>query len=76
MNQLKDIKVGNNISLILSKAGKTQETLAREAGLSRPHLTRIINQKHSPTLSLAFRIAAALKTPFEQVFFPISYLRG
>ena len=46
----------------------TQQELARRSGVSRQTVVAIEKAKYSPTLELAFRIAAVFGQPLEQVF--------
>ena len=49
--------------------GVSQETLAMQAKISRPHLSDIENCKAHPSVEVAFRIAAALGCSIEALFF-------
>ncbi len=46
----------------------TQQSLAERAGVTRQTIIAIEGAKYSPSLELAFKIAAALKRPLEAVF--------
>jgi putative transcriptional regulator len=46
----------------------TQQMLAEKVGVTRQTIIAIESGKYSPSLLLAFRIAAAFKKPIEQVF--------
>ena len=46
----------------------TQQELADRVGVTRQTINAIELGKYSPSLEVAFRIAAALRTPIEQVF--------
>jgi putative transcriptional regulator len=46
----------------------TQQELADRAGVSRQTIIAIEAAKYSPSLELAFKIAAAFKKPLEEVF--------
>lgn len=46
----------------------TQQALADEAGVTRQTIIAIEAGKYSPSLELAFRIAAAFSQPLEAVF--------
>lgn len=48
----------------------SQETLARQCGVSRQTINAIENNKYDPTLALAFRLAAALGTTVDALFTP------
>lgn len=72
MNNISNVKIGNNISLLLNKLGLSDSKCAQKVGISRPHFTNIKNSKTIPTLTIAFKIALALDTPINQVFYPIT----
>jgi putative transcriptional regulator len=46
----------------------TQQQLANLVGVTRQTIVAIENEKYSPTLELAFRIARAFNKPLEEVF--------
>ena len=46
----------------------TQQELADRIGVTRQTVNAIELGKYSPSLEVAFRIAAVFKTPLEQVF--------
>jgi putative transcriptional regulator len=46
----------------------TQQELAAAAGVTRQTIIAIEADKYSPSLELAFRIAAAFRKPLEEVF--------
>ena len=46
----------------------TQQELAERTGVSRQTIVAIEAGKYSPSLELAFKIAAAFKKPLEEVF--------
>lgn len=48
--------------------GMTQQALADRIGVTRQTVNAIELGKYSPTLEMAFRIAAVFGTPLEQVF--------
>ncbi len=54
--------MGENIRARREKAGKTQEQIAEEVGLSRPHYGKIESGAASPKVSTLARIAEALGT--------------
>lgn len=56
--------------------GKTQEWLAKEAGITRPYLSEIENGKVNPGTDVALKIARALETTVESLFFDHSVHRG
>lgn len=47
----------------------TQKELAEKVGVTRQTIVAIENAKYSPSLELAFRIAAVFDSPLEEVFF-------
>jgi putative transcriptional regulator len=46
----------------------TQQELADRVGVTRQTILAIENQKYSPSLELAFMIAAVFERPLEEVF--------
>lgn len=46
----------------------TQQELADKVGVTRQTLVAIENEKYSPTLELAFRIARVFDKPLDEVF--------
>lgn len=46
----------------------TQQELADRTGVTRQTIVAIENGKYSPTLELAFRIAAVFEKPLNEVF--------
>jgi putative transcriptional regulator len=61
--------ISNNIrTLRFLNNEMTQQQLADAVGVSRQTIMAIEKDKYSPSLESAFRIAHALKTPFEDVF--------
>lgn len=46
----------------------TQKELADRVGVTRQTILAIENEKYSPSLELAFRIAAVFASPLEEVF--------
>ena len=46
----------------------TQQALAEQVGVTRQTIVAIEGAKYSPSLELAFRIAAAFRKPLEEVF--------
>lgn len=60
MNQIRALRFGNG--------QMTQQHLATLSGVTRQTIVAIEGGKYSPSLELAFKIAAALGTPIEQVF--------
>lgn len=61
--------VTNRIRELRFHAGEmTQQELARRVGVSRQTVVAIEKARYSPTLELAFRIAAVFEAPLEAVF--------
>jgi putative transcriptional regulator len=61
--------VRNRIRVLRFNRGEmTQETLAKRVGLTRQTIIAIEQGRYSPSLAAAFRIANALKVPFDEVF--------
>ena len=46
----------------------TQQALADAIGVTRQTVVAIENEKYSPSLEVAFRIAATLDVPLDEVF--------
>ncbi|MBP3841159.1 MAG: helix-turn-helix transcriptional regulator [Bacilli bacterium] len=49
----------------------TQDELAREIGVTRQTINAIENEKYSPTLLLAIKLAKYLGVPVEELFFDL-----
>lgn len=61
--------ISNNIRRLRFNANEmTQQELADKVKVTRQTIVAIENEKYSPTLELAFRIAKAFNTPLEEVF--------
>ena len=61
-------RVVNSIRALRTARGLTQAALADAAGATRQTIIAVEAGRYSPSLELAFRIARALGTPFEEVF--------
>jgi putative transcriptional regulator len=62
-------RIGNNIrKLRFLRDEMTQQDLAEKVGVTRQTIIAMEQDKYSPSLDLAFRIALVLKTPLEEVF--------
>ena len=59
----------NSIKERRKKACLTQEELAKQANLSRTHLAEIENGNAIPSVLVAQKIAKALKTRVDSIFF-------
>lgn len=60
----------NSIRIRRAEHRLSQEKLAELAGVSRQAINAIENEKHEPSISLAFRIAFALGSEITDVFHP------
>lgn len=62
-------QIRNNIRKCRFHHGElTQQQLADLVGVTRQTIVAIENEKYSPTLELAFRIAQVFNKPLEEVF--------
>ena len=62
-------QISNNIRRLRFDAGeKTQKDLAEKVGVTRQTIVAIEAAKYSPSLELAFQIAAAFGVPLADVF--------
>jgi putative transcriptional regulator len=62
-------RVTNAIRRLRFEAGEmTQQALADRIGVTRQTVNAIEGEKYSPSLELAFRIAAAFGVPLDTVF--------
>lgn len=59
----------NIVKQLRKEAGFRQEDMAKVLGVSRQTIIAIENDKYSPTLELAMRIAKLLHRPLEEIFF-------
>jgi putative transcriptional regulator len=63
-------RVKNNIrKLRFFRDEMTQQQLAEKVGVTRQTIIAMEQEKYSPSLELAFRIAHVFDVPLEQVFF-------
>jgi putative transcriptional regulator len=61
--------IRNNIrKLRFNHDEMTQEELAEKAGVTRQTIIAIESAKYSPSLELAFKIAAVFEVPLDEVF--------
>ena len=61
--------ITNTIRVLRFNSGEmTQAGLAEKVGVTRQTIVAIEQGRYSPSLEVAFRIAAAFKVPLEQVF--------
>lgn len=65
----KKLKITNNIRKLRFFADEmTQMELAEKAGVSRQTIVALEGGKYSPSLELAFKIAAVFEVPIGEVF--------
>lgn len=61
--------ISNTIRALRFNAGEmTQAALAEKVGVTRQTIVAIEQGRYSPSLEVAFRIAATFRVPLEQVF--------
>jgi putative transcriptional regulator len=63
-----DGKVHNRIRELRLERGWSQQELADAVGASRQTINATEQEKYSPSLELAFRLARAFRKEFEEVF--------
>lgn len=62
-------KISNQIRLLRFQQGEmTQQKLADIVGVTRQTINAIEHNKYSPSLEVAFKIAAAFDKPINEVF--------
>jgi putative transcriptional regulator len=62
-------RIGNNIrKLRFLRDEMTQQDLAEKVGVTRQTIIAMEQDKYSPSLDLAFRIALVFEVPLEEVF--------
>jgi putative transcriptional regulator len=62
-------RITNSVRRLRFEAGEmTQQRLAEQVGVTRQTIIAIEGLKYSPSLELAFKIAAAFGKPLEEVF--------
>jgi putative transcriptional regulator len=61
-------KMKNKIRELRKSLSLRQEDVARILGVTRQTINAIENEKYSPTLELAMKLAKLLKTPVEELF--------
>jgi putative transcriptional regulator len=63
-------RIRNNIrKLRFFQDEMTQQQLAEQVGVTRQTIIAMEQEKYSPSLELAFRIARVFDVPLEEVFF-------
>jgi putative transcriptional regulator len=60
--------IRNRIRELRALRGMTQQELADQVGVTRQTVIAIEQDKYSPSLETAFRVAIVLGVPFEQCF--------
>lgn len=66
---MSDYRISNNIRTLRFLNGEmTQAALAKEVGVTRQTIIALEQNKYSPSLELAFRIALAFDEPITAVF--------
>jgi putative transcriptional regulator len=58
----------NRLKVFRAESGWTQEQLSKELGVSRQAVNALETEKHSPSLDLAYRIAAVFGVSVEDIF--------
>mgnify|MGYP001554123613 CR=1 FL=1 len=67
-------RIENKVRLLRFMNGEmTQKDLAEKVGVTRQTIVAIEKAKYSPSLELAFKIAAVFQKPLEEVF---TYIPG
>jgi putative transcriptional regulator len=66
---MKELRPLANLVKARKEKGWTQEALAKKAKVSRPMLSNIERGDVSPSLANAYRIAKALDSTIEHIFF-------
>ena len=59
----------NRIKQLRKQAGLRQEDLAQEMGVTRQTIIAIENNKYTPTLELAMKLARRLDLHVDEIFF-------
>ncbi len=62
-------RIRNRIKEYRARYGLTQEQLANAVGVRREIIVHMENDRHSPSLDLAFRIVRTLRAGVEDIFF-------
>jgi putative transcriptional regulator len=66
---MKKGRIGNNIrKLRFLRNEMTQQDLAEKVGVTRQTIIAMEQDKYSPSLDLAFRIALVFEVPLDEVF--------
>lgn len=59
----------NKVKVLRAEYSVTQETLAKELGVTRATINALENDKYDPSLKLAFKLAKRFNTKVDDVFF-------
>jgi putative transcriptional regulator len=66
---MRTAKITNNLKRLRFDSDEiTQQELAEQVGVTRQTIVAIEGEKYSPSLELAFKIAAVFGKPLEEVF--------
>ncbi len=69
MQYMADLQITNQIKMLRFMNGEmTQKELAERVGVTRQTIMAIEAAKYSPSLEVAFKIAAVFNLPLESVF--------
>ncbi len=69
MQYMADLQITNQIKMLRFMNGEmTQKELAERVGVTRQTIMAIEAAKYSPSLEVAFKIAAVFDLPLESVF--------
>lgn len=60
--------IKNNVSVLRTSLGLTQEDLAVRVGVSRQTIIALEKSNYTPSILLALKIAGVFKTPVEKIF--------
>ena len=58
----------NNIKILRTKLGLTQEELAEKVGVRRETIVFLEQGKYNPSLKLAYDVAKVLKSTIDKIF--------
>jgi putative transcriptional regulator len=58
----------SRVKLLRAERGWTQEYVSKRVGVSRYAINALENERHDPSLDLAFRLASAFGLTVEDVF--------
>jgi DNA-binding XRE family transcriptional regulator len=63
-----EVRLANRLRVARAERDMSQDQLARAAGVSRQTISSIETGQYTPSALLAFRLAEALGTPIERLF--------